>query len=135
MALASPPSAARLAHRNASVSDCGSTPGEPTRYHAVSAKHASRWFCCAAIFCGRFKKKVTHKKKKRQRESGTYVIVDGQRGVLWTAHLAVFVALAETIRARCVAELRRLRKELRGVFVVDKDDVVDAPLVQERELV
>jgi hypothetical protein len=42
MAFASPPSAARFAHKNASVSDCGSTPGEPTRYQAVNAKHASR---------------------------------------------------------------------------------------------
>lgn len=42
IALASPASAAFFAHRYASVSDCGSTPGEPTRYHAVRAKHASR---------------------------------------------------------------------------------------------
>ncbi len=42
MAFARPPSAARFAHKNASVSDCGSTPGEPTRYQAVNAKHASR---------------------------------------------------------------------------------------------
>lgn len=45
IAFARPASAAFFAHKNASVSDCGSTPGEPTRYHAVSAKHASRWFC------------------------------------------------------------------------------------------
>lgn len=41
-ALASPISAAFLAHKKASVSDCGSTPGDPTRYHAVNAKHPSR---------------------------------------------------------------------------------------------
>ena len=52
MALTSPASAALNAQRYASVSDCGRTPGEPTRYHAVSAKHASRWSCCAAMFCG-----------------------------------------------------------------------------------
>jgi hypothetical protein len=42
MAFARPASAAFFAHRNASVSDWGSTPGEPTRYHAVNAKHESR---------------------------------------------------------------------------------------------
>ncbi len=50
MAFTKSASAAFFAHRNASVSDCGRTPGEPTRYHAVSAKHASRWLCCAAMF-------------------------------------------------------------------------------------
>ncbi len=69
------------------------------------------------------------KEKERNSRHGTYVIVDGQRGILWAAHLAVFVALTEAVRARGVAELRCLRKELRGVLVVDKDDVVDAPLV------
>lgn len=55
--------------------------------------------------------------------------MDRQRRVLWAAHLAVFVAFAEAVRARGVTELRCLRKELRRVLVVDKDDVVDAPLV------
>ena len=41
-ALARPISAAFLAHKNASVSDWGSTPGDPTRYQAVSAKQPSR---------------------------------------------------------------------------------------------
>ena len=67
--------------------------------------------------------------------AGTYVIVDRQRRVLRTAHLAVFVALAETVRARSVAELRRLREEFCRVLVVDKHDVVYAALVQEREFV
>ena len=50
IALTSPASAAFWAQRNASVSDCGKTPGDPMRYQAVSAKHASRWFCWAAMF-------------------------------------------------------------------------------------
>ena len=41
IAFGKPASAALRAHRYASVSDCGRTPGEPTRYHAVKAKHAS----------------------------------------------------------------------------------------------
>lgn len=73
------------------------------------------------------------KPKKKEKERMTYVIMDRQCRVLWASHLAVFVALAKTVRARGIAELRRLRKELGGVLVVDKDDVVDAPLVQERE--
>ena len=51
IAFTSPASAALRAQRYASVSDWGSTPGEPTRYHAVSAKDASQWFCCVATFC------------------------------------------------------------------------------------
>jgi hypothetical protein len=61
--------------------------------------------------------------------------VDRQCWVLWAAHLAIFVALAKAVRARCIAELCRLRKELRGVFIVDKYDVVYTALVQERKLV
>lgn len=51
IAFTSPASAALFPHKNASVSDWGNTPGEPTRYHAVRAKQASRWFCWAAMFC------------------------------------------------------------------------------------
>ena len=58
IALTSPPSAAFRAQRYASVSDWGSTPGDPTRYHAVSAKHASLWFCCAAMFCSPHVRKI-----------------------------------------------------------------------------
>ena len=42
MAFTKPRSAAFCAQRNASVSDWGKTPGEPTRYQAVNAKQASR---------------------------------------------------------------------------------------------
>ena len=49
--LASPTSAAFFAQRYALVSDWGSTPGEPMRYHAVRAKHVSWWPCCAVMFC------------------------------------------------------------------------------------
>ena len=73
IALASPASAALFAHRYASVSDCGSTPGEPTRYHAVRAKQASRWFCCAAIFWYRIstrQKWLTRDGEKDTRNNG-----------------------------------------------------------------
>ena len=61
--------------------------------------------------------------------------MDGERGVLWTAHIAVLVALAQAVCAWCVAELARLREQLGGVLAVGKDDVVDAALVEEDELV
>jgi hypothetical protein len=134
MAFASSPSAARLAHRNASVSDCGSTPGEPTRYQAVRAKHASRWFCWAAIF---YVERGTQSVSGDRREFRvmTHVVVDGECGVLWATHFAVFIALSETVRAWSITKLRGLRKELCGIFIVNKYDVVDTPFMEERELV
>ena len=61
-----------------------------------------------------------------------HVVVDGERGVLWTAHLAV---LTQAVCARSIAELTRLREQLGGVLAVDKDDIVDAALMEEGELV
>lgn len=60
---------------------------------------------------------------------GTYVIVYGERWILWTAHLAVFIALAKAVRARCIAKLCSLRQELRRILIVYKDDVVYTALV------
>jgi len=65
----------------------------------------------------------------------THVVVDGEGGILGTAHLSVLVALAKAIRAWSIAELRSLCEELGGVLIVDKDDIVDAPLMEERKLV
>ena len=49
--LASPASAAFFAQRYTFVLDWGSTPSEPMRYHAVSAKHVSWQPCCTVMFC------------------------------------------------------------------------------------
>ena len=65
------------------------------------------------------------------RRPQTHVGVDGERGVLWTAHLAV---LTQAVCARSFAELARLREQLGGILAVNKDDVVDAALVEEGEL-
>ena len=73
--------------------------------------------------------------RRRTGRPRTHVVVDGERGVLRTAHLAVLVALAQAVCARCVAELARLREQFGGVLAVNKDDVVDAALVEEGELV
>jgi hypothetical protein len=68
-------------------------------------------------------------------ENITHVVVDGEGGILRTAHLSVLVALAKAIRAWGIAELCSLCEELGGVLIVDKDDIVDAPLMEERKLV
>ena len=72
---------------------------------------------------------------RKRTEKTTNVVMYRQRGVLRAPHLAVLVALAQPVRAGRVSELRRLREQLRGVLVVDEEDVVDAALVEERELV
>ena len=61
-----------------------------------------------------------------------HIVVDGECRVLWTAHLAV---LTQAVCARSVAELARLCEQLSSVLAVDKDDVVDAALVEEGKLV
>ena len=65
------------------------------------------------------------------RRPQTHVGVDGERGVLWTAHLAV---PTQVVCAQSIAELTHLREQLGGVLAVNKDDVVDAALVEEGEL-
>ena len=65
----------------------------------------------------------------------THIVVDGECRVLWTAHLAVLIAQAQVVCTWCVAELARLCKQLGSVLTVDKDDVVDATLMEEGELV
>ena len=61
--------------------------------------------------------------------------MDGERGVLRAAHLAVLVTLPEAVCAGGVAQLARLRQELGGVLVVHEHHVVDAALVEEGKLV
>ena len=61
-----------------------------------------------------------------------HVVVDGERGVLWTAHLAI---LTQVVCTRSIAKLARLREQLGSILAVNKDDVVDAALVEEGELV
>lgn len=65
----------------------------------------------------------------------THIVVDGECGVLRAAHFTVFVAFTETVRARSVAEFRRLRKEFCRILIVNKHDVVDTPFMEEREFV
>jgi hypothetical protein len=65
----------------------------------------------------------------------THVVVDGEGGILRAAHLSVLVALAKAIRAWSIAELGCLCEELCRVLVIDKDDIVNAPLMEEGELV
>ena len=64
-----------------------------------------------------------------------HVQVDGEHGVLWTAHLVVLVALTQVVCAWCIAKLTRLHKQLGGILAVDKDNIVDATLMEEGELV
>ena len=66
-------------------------------------------------------------------ENITHIVVDGERGILRTPHLSVLVALAKAICTWIIAKLCSLREELGGVLVVDKDDIVDAPLMEERK--
>jgi hypothetical protein len=68
-------------------------------------------------------------------ENITHVVVDGEGGILRTTHFSVLVALAKAICAWSIAKLRSLCKELGGVLIVDEYDVVDASLMEERELV
>ena len=66
-----------------------------------------------------------------------HIVLDGECRVLWTgrtAHLAVLVALTQAVCTWCIAELACLCKQLGSVLTVDKDDVVDAALVEEGEL-
>jgi hypothetical protein len=62
----------------------------------------------------------------------THIVVDGESRILGATHLAVLVALAKAIRAWSIAELGSLGEELSRVLIVDKNDVVDASLVEER---
>ena len=55
--------------------------------------------------------------------------------VLWAAHLAVFVALAELVRAGSVMELARTGEQFSGILLVLENDVIDSLLAQHRELV
>ena len=75
-----------------------------------------------------------------------HIVVDGEHGVLWTAHLAVLIALAQAVWAQCIAELAHLHEQLSGILAclckqlgsilaVNKDDLVNATLVEEGELV
>ena len=57
--------------------------------------------------------------------------MDGECGVLWTAHLAI---LTQVVCAWSIAELARLREQLGSILTVDKDDVVNVALVEEGEL-
>ena len=65
----------------------------------------------------------------------THVVVDGEGGILGAAHLSVLVTLAKTIGAWSITKLRSLCEELGRVLIVDKDDVVYAPLMKEGKLV
>ena len=65
----------------------------------------------------------------------THILMDGECGVLQTAHLAILIALTQAVCTQCVAKLARLCEQLGGVLAVDKDDVVDAALMEEGELV
>ena len=58
--------------------------------------------------------------------------MDGERRVLWTAHLAV---LTQAVCAWSVAELAHLCEQLSGILAVDKDDVVNVALMEEGKLV
>ena len=64
----------------------------------------------------------------------THVLMDGECGVLQTAHLAVLIALAQAVCTQCVAKLAHLCEQLGGVLAVDKDNVVNAALMEEGEL-
>lgn len=65
----------------------------------------------------------------------THVVVYGQRWVLWTPHLPVLVTLTKAVSTWRITQLRSLSKELSGIFIVNKYDVMDSPFVQECELV
>ena len=87
----------------------------------------------AALLC----RNVLRSWSGRRRHKGrpwTHVVLDGECGVPWTAHLAILVALAQAVCARCIAELARLCEQLGSVLTVDKDNVVDATLVEEGKL-
>ena len=74
-------------------------------------------------------------KNTGQKQGRTYIIVYGQRMVLWASHLAIFITLAKTVGTRYGAKPRRLRQEFCRVFIVNKDNDVYTPLMQEHELV
>ena len=65
----------------------------------------------------------------------TYVVVDGEGRILRAAHLSVLVALAKAIRAWSIAKLGSLCEEFGRVLIVDKDDIVDSPFMEEGKLV
>jgi hypothetical protein len=68
-------------------------------------------------------------------ENITYVVVDGEGGILRTTHFSVLVALAKAICTWSIAKLGSLCEELGGVLIVDEYDVVDTSLMEKRELV
>ena len=65
----------------------------------------------------------------------TYVVVDGECGVLRARSLAILIALAEVVGTRGISKLCGLRQEFRGVFIILEQYVVDAALMQDAELV
>ena len=65
----------------------------------------------------------------------THVVVYGQRWILRTPHLPVLVTLTKAVSTWCITQLRSLSKELSGIFIVNKYDVMDSSFVQECKLV
>ena len=61
-------------------------------------------------------------------------VVDKECRVLWTAYLAILVALTQVVYTQCIAELICLHEQLGSILAVDKDDVVDPMLCSWRRV-
>ena len=65
----------------------------------------------------------------------THVVVYGQCWILRAPHLPVLVTFTKAVSTWRITQLRSLSKELSGVFIVNKYDVMYSSFVQECELV
>ena len=65
----------------------------------------------------------------------THVIVYGQCWILRAPHLPVLITFTKAVSTWRITELRSLSKELSGIFIVNKYDIMNSPFVQECKLV